>query len=111
MPDSPGQMPRYALLESLVAQKRLCLKGIYRIKDVAEIFGVSVRTIQDWCSDGRLVSRNLPGRARCLSADLEEFLQGSLKGPKNIAGQTYSPSENARERISKRRQQSRAKGK
>jgi len=67
----------YSLLERLLFEKNLQLKGIYTNKDAADIFGVSIRTIQDWIREGRLHSRDLPGRGRFLSADLEEFLQWS----------------------------------
>jgi len=39
---------RYPLLESLLAQKGMSLKGTYTNRNVADIFNVSVRTIQDW---------------------------------------------------------------
>lgn len=70
-------IPRYALLEALLAQLGLVLKGLYTISDAAQIFGVSRRTIQDWIRDGKLNARNL-GRYRFLSEDLESFLQNSV---------------------------------
>ncbi len=70
---------RYPLLESLLAQKGMALKGTYTNRDVAGIFEVSVRTIQDWVRKGDLVGRNLPGRARFLSEDLETFLEHSAR--------------------------------
>jgi hypothetical protein len=69
----------YSLLEPILRQKGLALQGIYTNRDAARIFGVSVRTIQDWCRDGKLVSRDLPGRGRFLSEDFELFLQKSLR--------------------------------
>jgi len=74
----------YPLLERVLFEMGLPLKGIYTTKDAAKIFGVSIRTIQDWCREGKLIPRDLPGRGRFLSADLEEFLQRSLtrkRGP------------------------------
>jgi len=70
---------KYSLLESVLAQKGLPLKGIYTNRDAAEIFGVSVRTIQDRVRNGDLVSRNLPGHGRFLSEDLENFLRNSTR--------------------------------
>lgn len=70
---------RYPLLESLLAQKGLSLKGIYTVRDGAAIFGVANRTIQDWVREGKLLARDLPGRGRFLSEDLEDFLQKSVK--------------------------------
>lgn len=77
---------RYPLLESLLAQKHLTLKGTYTNHDAGNIFDVSVRTIQDWVRKGDLVSRNLPGRSRFLSEDLENFLQNSIRRRATEAG-------------------------
>jgi len=70
---------RYPLLEAVLQQKHLPLLGIYKYKDVALILGATVRTIQQWCRDGKLQRRDLPGRGKFLSEDLEAFLQGSLE--------------------------------
>jgi helix-turn-helix protein len=67
----------FPLLQALLREKKLSLRGTYTNRDVAEMFGVAVRTIQEWCRNGKLHARKLPGRARFLSCDLEEFLQGS----------------------------------
>lgn len=69
--------PNCLLLERLLTEKGLRLKGTYTNRDVAEIFSVAVRTIQDWVRKGSLPARNLPGRGRFLSEDLEEFLRNS----------------------------------
>lgn len=79
---SPGSAcPRYPLLEALLAQKGLPLKGLYTNNDAAQIFGVAARTIQDWRQNGKLKGRDLPGRARFLSEDLEAFLENSAGKP------------------------------
>lgn len=70
---------RYPLLEALLAQKALPLRGVWTLRDVAKIFDVSVRTIQDWIRGGKLVPRDLPGRGKFLSEDLEAFLQNSRR--------------------------------
>lgn len=80
MSDSTSTSCSYPLLEPILKQKELRLQGIYTNGDAARIFGVSVRTIQDWCRDGKLHSRDLPGRGRFLSGDLENFLENSLRG-------------------------------
>lgn len=67
----------FPLLDALLREKGLSLKGIYTNHDLADIFGVAIRTIQEWSRTQKLKPRNLPGRARFLSADLEEFLQNS----------------------------------
>jgi excisionase family DNA binding protein len=75
----PEQSQKYPLLTALLEQRTLALQGLYSIRDAAKIFGVSTRTIQEWCRDGKLPSRDLPGRHRFLSEDLEQFLQTSVK--------------------------------
>ena len=75
---------KYLLLETILAHKGLQLKGTYTIHDVAELFGVSARAIQDRMKRGQLTSRNLPGRAKFLSVDLEEFL-GNSSRPSAVA--------------------------
>lgn len=65
------------LLERLLIEKGLRAKGVYTNKDAAEIFGVSTRTIQDWVRQEKLHARDLPGRGRFLSEDLELLLQQS----------------------------------
>jgi len=79
MDEQKPTLAKYPLLESLLAQKNLSLKGTYTNHDAAEMFGVSVRTIQDWVRKGDFVARNLPGRGRFLSEDLEHFLQNSAR--------------------------------
>ncbi len=69
----------YPLLERLLFEKSLSLKGIYTTQDASAMFGVSTRTIQDWMRAGKLHARDLPGRGRFLSEDLELFLQQSVK--------------------------------
>ena len=73
---------KYPLLEALLAARGLAMKAIYRNRDVAELFAVSVRTLQDWIRDEKLICRDLPGRGRFLSEDLENFLQQSKREPK-----------------------------
>jgi hypothetical protein len=70
---------QYPLLQALLAQRGLPLKGIWTLGDVAKIFDVSKRTIQDWIRDRKLIPRDLPGRGRFLSEDLEAFLQNSRR--------------------------------
>jgi len=78
---TPAEPARYPLLEGLVAEKGLCLRGTYTYADAIQIVGGSKRALQDYVRDGKLTSRNLPGRAHFLSVDLEEFLQNSVKTP------------------------------
>ena len=79
MNEEKPQPVRFPLLESLLAQMNLPLRGTYTNRHVAEMFEVSVRTIQDWVRTGKLVCRNLPGRGKFLSEDLENFLKNSVR--------------------------------
>ena len=73
--NSESQASDYPLLQSLLRQKGRALQGIYKYKNAAEIFGASVRTIQQFVRDGKLRCRDLPARGRFLSEDLEAFLK------------------------------------
>ncbi len=70
----------YPLLESFLAASGIALQGSYSLRDVAELFGVSTRTVQTRVKRGELRSRNLPGRAKFLPVDLENFLSASRRG-------------------------------
>lgn len=75
MADSKGV--KYPFLQEILDLKGLKLKPMYTNRDLAEMFGVSVRAIQVRIAAGKLKARDLPGRARFLPADLEEFLANS----------------------------------
>ena len=79
MDDQKFQVINCPLLGSLLAQKELAFKGTYSIRDAAAMFDVSVRAIQDRVSSGALQARSLPGHARFLAEDLEDFLKNSIK--------------------------------
>ena len=70
---------KYPLLEEILSIRNLPLQPTYTNRAVAKIFAVSIRAIQDRIASGQLIARDLPGRARFLSVDLEEFLQKSRK--------------------------------
>ena len=77
-------------MEAVLSAKSLPVKGVWTIADVAQIFGVRNRAIYDWISNQKLAARDLPGRGRFLSVDLEEFLRNSKrlpKGPKVSRGE------------------------
>lgn len=71
---------KYPMLESILAIRGLRLQPMYTNADVAAIFEVCVRAIQNWISSGRLAARDLPGRWKFLPQDLEDFLCSSQKG-------------------------------
>jgi hypothetical protein len=81
MGEQQPKFEMFPLLEALLREKGLSLKGTYTNRDVADMFGVATRTIQEWCRNGDLKPRKLPGRARFLSGDLEAFLQNSSSIP------------------------------
>jgi hypothetical protein len=68
---------RFPLLDSLLKARGRQRQAIYNVKDIADIFEVSVRTINDWFREGKFVPRDLPGRGRALSEDLEDLVQSS----------------------------------
>ena len=66
----------------MLAAKGLPVKGVWTIGNVAQMFDVRNRTIFDWVAHQKLAARDLPGRGRFLSEDLEEFLRNSKRLPK-----------------------------
>lgn len=70
---------RHPLLETVLAHRGLPLKGTFTVQDIADVFEVTSRTIQVWIKRGDLPSRSLPGRAKLLALDLEQFLQNSSR--------------------------------
>jgi hypothetical protein len=75
-------LEKYPLLEAVLSAKGLPDRGIWKIGDVAQIFDVGVRSIHDWVNNKKLTARDLPGRGKFLSQDLEEFLTNSKRLPK-----------------------------
>jgi len=65
---------RYPRLWELLQFKRLPFKPMFTVAETGAIFGVNRRTILKMIAAGRIVARDLPGRARFLAADLEEYL-------------------------------------
>jgi|HubBroStandDraft_1064217.scaffolds.fasta_scaffold475820_2 hypothetical protein len=70
---------KYPLLETFLAYRGLAMKGVFTLQDVADLFGVTTRTVQIRVKRGGLTSRDLPGRSKFLAVDLEQLLQGSSK--------------------------------
>lgn len=64
---------RFPLLDSLLEIRGLKREAVYTVKTTAAIFDVSPRKIDDWCCEGKMVPRDLPGHGRFLNEDLEEF--------------------------------------
>lgn len=64
-----------------LAIQEMILRPAYTIPEVANLFRVSVRTIQDRIARGLIIVRNVPGRAGILPADLEAvFTRTKNKG-------------------------------
>jgi hypothetical protein len=74
--------PAYPLLEALLRIKGLTLQATYTNADVASLFDVSVRTIQDRVTSDQLNSRDLPGHKKFFPIDLEDFFRNSKKKKK-----------------------------
>jgi hypothetical protein len=70
---------KYPLLESVLDIQNLPLQPMYTNRDVAKIFKVCVRAIQNWITAGHLTPRALPGRWKFFPQDLEDFLRDSRK--------------------------------
>ena|SRR5215469_14911506 len=69
---------RFPLLEQLLRDGGIPMKPAYKTRDLARLFDVKPRTIQEWIRDGRIKSvRDLPGHNRLLPQDIEEFLRDS----------------------------------
>ena len=73
--------PYCPLLTAVLRAKGLSLRPQYTTSDAAQIFGCTSRVIQERIQDGRWWARDLPGRGRFLSSDLEAFL-GMLRPAK-----------------------------
>jgi hypothetical protein len=72
---------KYPLLQEYLAIQDMTLRPAYTIPEVANLFRVSVRTIQDRIAHGQIIVRDIPGRAGILPADLEAvFTRTKKKG-------------------------------
>jgi hypothetical protein len=74
-----SDVQRFPFLEDFLRIKGLLLQATYTNGDVAALFGVSARAIQNRVTTGQLPDRDLPGRAKFLPADLENLLSASKK--------------------------------
>lgn len=70
-------MATYPLLAQILMILNLPIQPMYSVRDLALIFKVSVRAIQHRIEAGRLIPRDLPGRAKFLPQDIEDFLAAS----------------------------------
>jgi hypothetical protein len=73
----------YPLLGQILTILNLPLQPLYSARDLALIFRVSLRAIQHRIEAGRLTPRDLPGRAKFLPQDIEDFLAASRKRTEN----------------------------
>lgn len=80
---SPEQ--RYPRLCELLQYRGLPFRPMYTVTEAAAIFGVNRRTVLKMIAAGRIVPRDLPGRARFLAADLEEYLNNRNNSRKQEA--------------------------
>jgi hypothetical protein len=70
---------RYPLLDEILALKGMTSQAMYTTRDAAKIFGVSTKAIQNRIASGQFKTRDLPGRAKFLNQDFEEFLTSSRR--------------------------------
>jgi len=70
----------YPLLCGLLHDRSLPFLPFFTTRDVAAIFMVTSRSILYLIAAGKLVPRDLPGRAKFLPQDLEDYLRKSKKG-------------------------------
>src|SRR5262249_49190193 len=71
--------PLYPLLETMLRAKGMKLQATYTCKDIANLFGVTERTIHNKVKDGTLPSRKLIGSGRFLPVDIENYLRNAGK--------------------------------
>jgi hypothetical protein len=74
---------QYPLLAGILEVQKLPLQPMYTNRDVAKIFQVCVRAIQNWINAGKLTPRDLPGRWKYFPQDLEDFLTASKRAEQN----------------------------
>lgn len=79
MSNNTTGLNKYPILSEMLSVKQLPLRAAYSIRDVAQLFGVSPRAIQNRIASGQLVARDLPGRVKFLADDLETFLASSKR--------------------------------
>jgi hypothetical protein len=70
----------YPLLMALLRDQALPFLPFYSTADVARIYGVCPRSILYRVAAGKLVARDLPGKAKHLPQDLEDDLRNSKMG-------------------------------
>ena len=80
-PSSANGQPPLQLPTSpqLAMDRGLPYQALYTTADAARIFLVTPRAILYLIASGKLVGRDLPGRARFLPQDLEDYLRNSRK--------------------------------
>ena len=84
----------YPLLREYLSLKELPLKAAFTVRQVAQMFDVTTRSIQSWIAIGKLNTRDVPGRAKIFPVDLEELLARSRQpDPAELqpAGPTTGP--------------------
>jgi len=76
-PTPPLPEEDYPYLWRVLRDRGLTFLAMYTTEEVAAIFEAAPRTIEEWFQSGRIQSRSLPKRKRCLAIDLENFFRGS----------------------------------
>lgn len=69
----------YPLFETMLRGKGMKLQATYTCQDIADLFEVTARTIQNKVKDGTLPSRKLIGSGRFLPIDIENYLHNACE--------------------------------
>ncbi|HWH59904.1 MAG TPA: hypothetical protein VN682_19895 [Terriglobales bacterium] len=69
----------YPLLSGHLAMMGRSHQAIYFTRDYAAVFGMSMRTVQTYIKNGKIIPRDFRGRACFLPCDLEEQLSRQRK--------------------------------
>ena len=55
---------------------------MYTMQEIAELLGVTTRTITTYLQQGRIVAQKIGGRWHFTEENIKDFLQGSRQHPK-----------------------------
>lgn len=80
-----AQQPKYPLLEEVLALRQMTLQPMYTTREIAKLFGVSVRSIQSWSPPaGWLRAICRAGRNSCRSTWRSFFTKASAEVPNEL---------------------------
>jgi excisionase family DNA binding protein len=65
--------------------------GLLNVQEAAAYLGLGSQTIYNWCSQGLLIHIKLGRRVLFRLSDLEEFVQGKVRGGRRAKGRAGGP--------------------